>query len=134
MSFATTLFERIVSDYQLAGGTVPLYFGQADGPSRPFAVMLLVSPNDETPTNLSSDIGDGGEIRIQFSLAADSAIESYASLETLKSTVQQLRGFIGTSPNGYWIWGNDTQGVVQQDVALGGWSAIFESTIMWDKE
>ena len=134
MSFALTFFEKVVTDYQLAGGTVPLYFGQASNPARPFAVMLLVTPAVEQPTNLSSDQGEGGELRLQFSLAADSALESYKALDTLKSVVQSIRGPIGVDPDDYIVWGNDTQGVVNQDAQLGGWSAIFESIIWWDKE
>jgi hypothetical protein len=134
VTFATALFDEIVARYQLAGGTVPLYFAQPSGPSRPFAVMLIVPPNVELPTELCADQGDGGELRIQMSLAADSPIDSYSQLEAIKDVVQDLRGVIGTAPDQYRIYGNDTQGVVNQDAALGGWSSIFEAIFMWDKE
>jgi len=134
MSVAKVLFETVVAAYQTAGGTIPLWFGIAAGTRRPFGVLLIVPTNSETPTTFSGDEGEGGSLQCQWSIADDSSLRAYDEAELLKTVVQQTLGIIGTAPNQYRIYGNTTEGVTQGDAGLGGWSSIFESTILWDKE
>lgn len=134
MSFAQVFFDEVVSRYQAAGGTVPLYFNQADRPTRPFCVVLIVGPATETPAVLCRDTGEGGELTLQFSLAADAAITAYSTLVAIKDITQRIKGLIGPVGNRYRIYGNQTDGVTAQDAQLGGWSCTFDTTVWWDQE
>ena len=130
MTFVKTFIQAVETAYT---GGVPLYFGTANTPPLPFIAILIVPPNDETPDRLCQDQGDGGEVTLQWSLAAQDFPSAYDALETLKETVQAIRSTIGTAPDEYQVEANRTTGVVSFDAALGTWSALFESPLTWSK-
>lgn len=130
-----TVFQAFVREVEAnyAGG-VPIYIGPADAPQNPFIAVLVVNPNNETPDNFGNDQGEGGELTMQWSLAAQNMAQAFDDLEVLKNVVQSIRGVIGTAPDSYWINANRTGGVTQFDAQLGTWSAVFDATITWTKE
>lgn len=127
-TFVQAFIREVESQYT---GDVPLYFGTANAPPRPFIAVLVVPPADETPDRLCLDQGDGGSVTLQWSLAAESFPAAYNALEELKAIVQSIRGTIGTAPDEYRVDSNRTTGVVNFDSQLGTWSAVFESPLMW---
>jgi len=130
MTFVQAFIRHVESEYT---GGVPIYFGPANAPPRPFIAVLIVPPNDETPQLLVEDRGDGGDLTLQWSLAAGSFAAAYSALEELKDIVQSIRDVIGTAPDAYRVDVNRTEGVVNFDSALGTWSAIFESPLKWSR-
>jgi hypothetical protein len=127
-TFVKEFIKEVESQYT---GAVPLYFGTANAPPRPFIAVLIVPPADETPDRLCLEQGEGGAVTLQWSLAAESFPAAYNALEELKDIVQSIRGEIGTAPDTYRVESNRTEGVVNFDSALGTWSAVFESPLMW---
>jgi hypothetical protein len=127
-TFVKEFIREVESQYT---GSVPLYFGTANAPPRPFIAVLIVPPNDETPDRLCLEQGEGGEVTLQWSLADESFPAAYNALEELKEVVQSIRGTIGTVPNQYRVDANRTGGVLSFDSQLGTWAAVFESPLMW---
>lgn len=127
-TFVKEFIREVESQY---AGSVPLYFGTANAPARPFIAVLIVPPADETPDRLCLEQGEGGAVTLQWSLAAESFPVAYNALEELKDIVQSIRGEIGAAPNLYRVESNRTEGVVNFDSQLGTWSAVFESPLMW---
>ena len=125
MSFLSTFVREIASSW--SGAT--LSFGQPSGPTKPYIVILVVPPNSETPQVFAEDEGDGGELVLQFSCAADSPQEALNELESLKAVVRAIRGLIGSDD--YRISANRCTGVQQFDASLGTWQATFDSTVVW---
>lgn len=127
-TFVQQFVRQVESEYT---GSVPLYFGTANAPPRPFIAVLIVPPADETPERFCLEQGEGGEVTLQWSLAAESFPAAYNALEELKDIVQSIRGVVGSAPDEYRVESNRTGGVVNFDSALGTWSAVFESPLMW---
>lgn len=130
MTFVQAFIREVEANYT---GGIPIYFGTANAPPRPFIAILIVPPNDETPEMLNEDQGDGGNVTLQFSLADDSFPAAYNAIEALKNTVQLIRGRIGTSPDEFYVEANRTGGVLDLDAGLGSWSALFETPLKWSR-
>lgn len=128
-----TFLEALVAEIEAEWTGATLYFQQPSGAKKPFIVLLIVPPNDETPEVFCRNMGEAGEISLQWSYAADSAQATYTELEAFKNLVQGIRGLIGTAPDEYRISANRTGGVQSFDAQLGTWSAIVESTIRWHR-
>jgi hypothetical protein len=130
MTFIQAFIQEVEAEY--AGG-VPIYFGTANVPPRPYIAVLIVPPNDETPDLMCDDQGDGGTVTLQWSLAAESFPAAYNALESLKTIVQAIRGKIGSAPDEFYVEANRTGGVQNFDASLGTWSAIIESPLQWSR-
>lgn len=127
-----TFLETFVTEVSASWTGATLSFAQPSGPQKPYIVILIVPPNSESPPVFAEDEGEGGELRLQFSCAADSAQEALAELEALKTVVRGVRGLIGTGTM-YRVSANTCTGVQSFDAALGTWSAIFETIVVWSK-
>lgn len=130
MTFVQAFIQSVEAEYT---GGVPLYFGTANVPPRPYVAILIVPPNDETPERLCDEQGEGGEVTLQWSLADDSFPAAYNALEELKVVVQGIRGVIGSVPDEFRVESNRTGGVQSFDASLGTWSAIIESPLQWSR-
>jgi hypothetical protein len=118
-----------------------LYYGSANNRTPPYTVMFKVN-DPEVRVTLCDTQGNSGEALFQFSgygggegPAAD-ASSVVASLEVIKNQVKGVKGIIGTSPNDYRIWYNQTSGVRlinDGNNILQRWGALFETLIRWDK-
>jgi hypothetical protein len=128
MSFLETFILEISSSW--TGAT--LSFAQPSGPQKPYIVILIVPPTSETPLVFEEEEGEGGELQLQFSCAADSPQEALSELEALKTVVRAVRGLIGTAPQ-YRVSANRCSGVQSFDASLGTWQAIFEATVQWSE-
>lgn len=118
-----------------------LFYGSAESATPPYAVMFKVN-DPERRITLCDVQGGAGEALFQFSgyaggegIAAD-GLSTVQYLETIKDQVKDVKGVIGTSPNDYRIWHNQTGGVrIINDGfnSLQRWGAIFETLIRWEK-
>lgn len=127
MSFLSTFLLEVADSW--TGAT--LSFGQPSGPTKPYIVALVVPPNLETPQVFAEEQGEGGELTLQFSCAADSPQEALSQLQALTTVVRGIRGLIGTSPDQYRVSANRCSGVQSFSASLGTWSAIFDCTVVW---
>jgi hypothetical protein len=133
-----TFFEYIRDNLSLAG---TFHYGSARGATPPYYILNKIS-DPERPVVLCEDQGDTGQALFQFSAYAggegtvSNAANHIVFLEALKIQVNQIRGVIGTSPDDYTIWFNNTGGVRllgNGTNILDVWGAMFETTIWWKK-
>lgn len=129
MTFITAFVRTIQAAWT---GTSQLAFGIGDAAKKPYVVILVVPPNNETPDVLCRAQGEGGEVTLQFSCAADSTQQAVSELEALKAIVRAIRGLITVDATSYRISENRCTGVADFDASLGTWSAIFEATVKWE--
>jgi hypothetical protein len=123
-------------------GVSSLRYGSAEGSSYPFYVMTKID-DMERPETLCNDQGETGRALFIFDgyvggqANAGSSANAVTFTETLKNIVKGIRGVIGTAPNDYRIWYNETRGVTLKDYSspnqLTMFGAEFQCIIWWDK-
>ncbi len=134
------LYNHILNNFTLTGDFV---FGSAEGSTPPYIVMFKVE-DLERPEVLCEDQGESGRAIFQFSAygggvnsgAASNAATTIEFLEAFKIQLQALKGNIGSSPDNYHIWENQTGGVRilgEGNNSLSIWGAFCESQIWWRK-
>lgn len=136
------MIDEILYTHIKTSLSVPnLYYGGADGVTPPYYIMFKVSDNEEKAV-LCDGRNEAGEALLQFTGwvggegVASSASKTLVYVEGLKIKVKGIMGDIGTTPNDYRIWANDTTGVriiSEGENILQRWGAIFETTIRWEK-
>jgi hypothetical protein len=131
------LYKYLTTDLSITN----LYYGSAENRTPPYTVMLKVN-DPEVRVTLCDTQGEAGEALFQFSGytggegAAADASSTVVYLETIKAQVKDVKGIIGTNPNDYRIWYNQTSGVRlinDGNNSLQRWGAIFETLIRWEK-
>lgn len=134
------LYDHIRTNFIYTGEFV---FGSAEGVEPPYIVMIKVT-DLERPEVLCETQGESGRALFQFSAymggaeqtAATNAAQTVLYLEAFKNQMQGLKGDIGSAPDDYHIWENQTGGVrlLGEGVSTTGiWGAFFESEIWWRK-
>lgn len=123
-------------------GVSKLRYGSAEGEAYPYYVMTKLD-DSERPEVLCDEQGDTGRALIIFDGYVGgqsnfgSATKAITYMETLKNIVKNIRGVIGTAPNQYRIWYNETRGVTLKDVPniqnLTIFGAEFNCLIFWQK-
>jgi hypothetical protein len=135
------LFQYILNNLTFSSST-SFRFGSAEGQTPPYIVMFKVD-DLERPETLCQDQGDSGRALFQFSGygggnsgTATNAGGVVQLLEALKVQVATILGEIGSAPDDYRIWSNQTGGVRligSGAQSLFTWGAFFESDIWWEK-
>ena len=139
MTIDQAILEHIIA---YSGTTYPVCYGSAEDESTPYYVIFKVA-DDERPDSLCEDQGDsgkavfivqgwgGGQIGAGFNSA-----NAVIFTEALKNHCNRIRGVIGSAPNRFRVWYNETGGVVPIErgaQSLLTWGAEFTMVLWWNK-
>ena len=131
MTLTQVFYNSVVAAYS----TYNLYYGSAEGATGIYHIMRKIADN-ERPNVLALEQGGSGNMLLQFNTHGGTDMgDCEIKAEALKVAVGGISGLIGTTPNRFRIWNNETTGVrVISDVVNDKlvWGCLFETTLWWE--